>query len=116
VDGAPVIAEAIGGGFNEGYFRVSARTGLPTIIGCPGHEHVWRGSDFPERQEDVNTIYESEDIGEVQELLERYGVTYVYVGHLEREQYGDEVGEKFAAFMDVAFENEGVTIYKVREE
>ena len=115
VKGAPVIVEAAGGYFTD-YFRVSARTGLPTILGCPGHEFVWRGSDFPERQEDVNLIYESEDIGEVQELLEKYDVTYVYVGHVEREQYGDEVGKKFAAFLDVAFKNEGVTIYKVREE
>jgi len=49
-------------------------------------------------------------------LLEKYDVTYVYVGNLEREQYGVDVGQKFASFMDVAFENEGVTIYQVREE
>jgi len=117
VDGAPVIVEATGGWFTD-YYRVSARTGLPTILGCPGHERQWRGSDilFQGREDDINLIYESEDINEVQELLEKYEVTYVYVGHLEREQYGDEVAEKFADFMDVAFENEGVTIFKVREE
>ena len=115
VDGAPVIVEAIGGWHVE-YFRISARTGLPTIIGSPGHENLWRGSDFPERQEDVNLIYQSDDIGEVQGLLEKYDVTYVYVGYLERLEYGDEVGESFADFMDVVFENEGVTIYEVRED
>lgn len=116
VKGAPVIVEAAGGVLNAGYFRVSSRTGLPTILGCPGHERLWRGSDFPERQEDIDLIYESEDIDLMGELLAKYNVTYVYVGHLEREQYGDGVGEKFAVFMDVIFENEGVTIYTVREE
>jgi uncharacterized membrane protein len=77
---------------------------------------LWRGSDFPERQEDINLIFNSEDIDLVEKLLAKYNATYVYVGHLERAQYGDEVATKFAAFMDVAFENEGVTIYKVREE
>ena len=115
VSGAPVIVEATGGYFTD-YFRVSARTGLPTILGCPGHELQWHGSEalFLGREEDINLIYESEDISQVQGLLGKYQVTYVYIGHLEREQYGDAVGEKFADFMDVAFENEGVTIYKVR--
>jgi YYY domain-containing protein len=117
VGGAPVIVEAAGGFFTD-YFRVSARTGLPTILGCPNHELQWRGSDrdFRGREEDINLIYQSEDVSQVESLLEKYDVTYVYVGHLEREQYGMDIGEKFASFMDVVFENEGVTIYQVGEE
>ena len=116
VGDAPVIVEAIDGDCIN-YSRVSSRTGLPTILGCPGHESLWRGgSDFPERREDINLIFNSEDIDLVKELLAKYNATYVYVGHLERAQYGDEVAKKFTAFMDMAFENEGVTIYKVREE
>ena len=96
----------------------SARTGLPTVLGSPHHELQWRGSadGFGEREHDINLIYESVDIGQVEALLEKYDVTYVYVGDLERQQYGAEVGEKFARFMDVVFENEGVTIYQVGEE
>ena len=117
VDGAPVIVEA---SKDEGFeaFRISSRTGLPTILGSPGKERLWRGSDilFRGRVEDIDRIYQNEDIGEVQKLLEKYGVTYVYVGAREREQYGGVVGERFAMFMDVAFKNEGVTIFKVRGE
>ena len=51
----------------------------------------------------------------VEALLEKYNVAYVYVGRWEREKYGSGVGEEFESFMDVAFENEGVTIYKVIE-
>jgi uncharacterized membrane protein len=115
VGDAPVIVEAIDGDCTN-YSRVSSRTGLPTILGCPGHQSLWRGSDFPERREDINLIFNSKDINLVDELLVKYNATYVYVGHLERAQYGDEVAKKFTAFMDMAFENEGVTIYKVREE
>ena len=28
--------------------RVAANTGLPTVLGWPGHEWQWRGSDHPE--------------------------------------------------------------------
>ncbi len=117
VGGAPVIVEAAGGYFTD-YFRVSARTGLPTILGCPSHELQWRGSDrdFRGREENINLIYQSEDVGQVESLLEKYDVAYVYVGYLEREQYGMDVGEKFGDFMDVVFENEEVAIYQVREE
>jgi uncharacterized membrane protein len=89
---------------------------LPTILGSPHHELQWRGSagDWAEREHDINLIYESLDIGQVETLLEKYDVTYVYVGDLERQQYGERVGEKFVHFMDVVFENEGVTIYQVR--
>jgi YYY domain-containing protein len=119
VGDAPVIVEAFGGwdvGLFTYYWRISARTGLPTILGSPHHELQWRGSadDFGERIPDINLIYESQDIGQVEGLLEKYDVTYVFVGDLERQQYGAEVGEKFAHFMDVVFENEGVTIYQVR--
>ncbi len=50
---------------------------------------------------------------EAREILETYDVTYVYVGTLEREAYGDAGLAKFGEFMDVAFQNGGATIYKM---
>jgi YYY domain-containing protein len=116
VDGAPVIVEA---SKDEGFeaFRISSRTGLPTILGSPGKERLWRGSDilFRGRVEDIDRIYQSDDISEVRKLLQKYDITYIYVGAREQWQYGNDLGKNFASFMDVAFGNEGVTIYKVRE-
>ena len=82
----------------------------------PHHEVQWRGSadDFGSREPDIELIYKSADIDLVEALLEAYEVTYVYVGYLEMQQYGEDVGEKFARFMDVVFENDEVTIYQVR--
>jgi len=116
VDGAPVIVEAPGTCYTD-HGRVSEFTGLPTILGWEHHERVWRVSDrdYRGRSEEVDEIYESEDLDQVGALLEKYDVTYVYVGRLEVEKYGPEVDERFEGFMDVAFENEGVTIYRVRE-
>lgn len=116
VKNAPVIAEAAGSDYSM-YGRVSGWTGLSTILGWEQHEWVWRGSDRDTigRREQVNLIYESDDFTQIKAILDKYKVTFVYVGDLEREHYGPDVGKGFKSFMDVAFENEGVTIYKVRE-
>ena len=118
VQNAPVIVEAPGSSYTQ-YGRVSTHTGLPTILGWEEvHERVWRprcsDCNFSGRREDVDQIYESDDLDQVEALLEKYGVTYVYVGRLEAEKYGAEVFQRFGSFMDVAFENEGATIYEVR--
>ena len=111
----PVILEATGGSFTD-YARVSSRTGLPTLLGWGGHELQWRGNyDEPGRREpDINAIYSSLDIQHVLTLLEKYGITYVYVGSLERGKYSPAALAKFDRFMDVAFQQGNVTIYERR--
>jgi YYY domain-containing protein len=110
-----VILEATGGSFTE-YGRVSSRTGLPTLLGWGGHELQWRGSyDEPGRREpDINTIYSSLDTEHVLTLLQKYDITYVYVGSLERGKYTPAALAKFDRLMDVVFQQGNVTIYKRR--
>jgi YYY domain-containing protein len=117
VSGTPIILEAVGGAYSD-YARISSRTGLPTVIGWPGHERIWRGSDEPinGRQEDVALTYTTTSPREAKAILEKYDVEYVYVGHLEEEAYGAAGLAKFAAFMEVAFRNESVTIYRMPRE
>ena len=113
VAGRPVIMEAIGGSFSE-FGRVSAYTGLPTVLGWPGHENQWRGSFEPQgrREEDVDTAYSTTDVQAALAVLEKYQVEFVYVGPLERQKYDAPALEKFRQFMDVAFESGDVTIYQ----
>ncbi len=117
VQGAPVIVEATGDEYSD-YGRVSAWTGLPTLLGWAGHEIQWRGSDrdFRGRAEDIDQIYLSEDWTQVGHLLEKYDVTYIYVGQLEKARYGQRAGQEFSESTDIAFQNEGVTIYQVRPD
>jgi len=60
----------------------------------------------------VDTIYAG-DWGRAAALLERYDVTYVYVGPNEREVYGDSMRSFDRAAFSVAFEGGAVTIYEV---
>jgi uncharacterized membrane protein len=114
VEGTPVILEAVGGDFSD-FARVSSRTGLPTVLGWPNHERTWRSSDAPfaGREDDVRRIYETADPLEARQLLEMYDVEYVYVGRLEREEYGEEGLARFGEFMVPVFENDSVAIYRM---
>jgi YYY domain-containing protein len=119
VDGAPVLLEKPGTGGSSYVYegRVSALTGLPTLLGWAGHENQWRGSyEIPSaREPDIETIYNALDPQAAKALLEKYEVTYVYVGPLERSAYDPRALEKFGQIMDVVYQNEGVTIYRVRQ-
>jgi YYY domain-containing protein len=127
VAGEPIILEATGPAYSD-YSRVSAYTGLPTVLGWANHENQWRGgqpsamADIPQRAADVATIYDTTDANLAESLLSKYRVEYVYVGTLERSKPGGNETEppsaealaKFADFMDVVYDKDGVTIYRSR--
>lgn len=110
------VLEAVGGAYSE-YGRISASTGVPTVIGWPGHEHQWRGttSGFDRRVEAVRTIYTTGDVEEARRLLDMYDITYVYIGTRERTQYSPVRLAKFGQLGQPVFEQQGVVIYRVQE-
>ena len=86
VEGTPVVLEANGDSYSD-YERVSAMTGLPTVLGWYVHEWLWRGNtdDLNQRAADIQAIYTSQDSEEVARLLELYDVSYIFIGKCERE-------------------------------
>jgi uncharacterized membrane protein len=113
VAGTPTIVEAIGGQYSA-YARVSANTGIPTVLGWAGHEYQWRGSDTPEpgrRAPAVEQIYTEQFWDNTAVLLNDYDVEYIYVSGLEANTYGPTGLEKFAERLEVAYQNNSVTIY-----
>ena len=117
------ISESYGGltGDQRGN-RVSSSTGIPTILGWPGHELQWRGSsvNFDYRRGAVDTIYEGKDINLALELLDEFQVQYVYVGSLEKEIYGEDTAERLGAWMSLAYPDKTnsyttIMIYKIPE-
>ncbi|MCB8944769.1 MAG: hypothetical protein H6658_13550 [Ardenticatenaceae bacterium] len=114
VEGTPVILEAVGGQYSN-YGRIAANTGLPTILGWAGHEYQWRGSDTPEpaqRDPAVSQIYTDPAWGGSPLLLDKYNVQFIYVGGLETSTYGPLGSQKFADQLEVAYQNNSVTIYR----
>lgn len=94
IEGAPVVLEANGDSYT-GYERVSASTGLPTVLGWYVHEWLWRNDvpDLNEKSADIETIYTSADEETVKELIRRYDISYIFVGGQEQEKYGTALND-----------------------
>jgi len=120
VPGAPVILEAPGDRFSAYVYegRVSAHTGLPTLLGWAGHEHQWRGNydEQARREPDIETLYTSTERDVVMALLDKYNISYVYVGPVERARYPASGLAKFAGLMRAVYQTSAVTIYAVNEQ
>ncbi len=108
------IVEAVGDDYSD-FGRISASTGLPTVLGWKFHEVQWRGNSeiYNQREEDVAQIYSSGREDTVRRLLETYEVRYVYVGERERTQYRIQNLEGFDSFLNTAFDQQGVVIYEL---
>ena len=115
VEGAPVIVEAPGDQHRAYVYegRVSALTGLPTLLGWGGHQLQWRGNyDEPQQRErDIETLFTTFDRDAARAILARYDVAYIYVGPVERERYPAEGLAKFAEMFPAVYANDAVTIY-----
>jgi len=83
--------EAVGGEYSE-YARVSTESGLPSVLGWPGHEIQWRGgtTEIGTREADIQAIYQSNDWSTIESLLKQYNIRYVYLGTLERIKYAPD--------------------------
>jgi YYY domain-containing protein len=112
--GMPVVLEAEGPDYSLGG-RVSARTGLPTIVGWPNHEWQERGALAPvlARVNDVAALYRTDDPALARDLLDRYNVAYVYIGGYERQRYGAAAGDTLARLGRLVFDRPTVQIYAI---
>jgi len=86
--GRPIVLEAVGESYTT-FARVSAFSGLETVLGWRVHEWLWRGSfDIPgQRTEEVQNIYLFPSSAEAQIKLNQYQVEYIFVGDKEKEAY-----------------------------
>ncbi len=113
-----VILEASG---NEYSFddRVSVSTGLPTVLGWGGHELQWRGNyeEAGPREHDVTQIYQSLDVKQVRDLLDKYNVDYVFVGNSERDRYNLSTTQvkKFNKLGQIVFQQGSMQVFQVSQ-
>lgn len=122
----PVILEAPGGSYSyEG--RISAFTGLPTVLGWEYHEGQWRGNmvEQDRRRPDIQTIYTTTDPQKALILLKKYHVQYVILGTSEQNYIHQLICKnlpncnvtrslrKFDIILKSVFQQGPLTIYKM---
>ena len=118
VHGSPVVLEGHGELYRSLHGRVSIYTGLPTVIGWDNHQSQQRGgAGVATRVRDVQRIYSTAQWEVALDLLDQYGVEYVYVGEIERHYYPARGLEKFpqmvGTHLELAYSNPTVEIYRV---
>jgi YYY domain-containing protein len=107
------LVEAVGGQYSSAG-RLSAWTGVPTVLGWPGHEQQWgrEQATLNERKAAVDAAYTTGSLEEALSILQKYDVTYVAVGTVERATYPPDGLAKFQSLQAVA--NTGIaTLYRV---
>jgi YYY domain-containing protein len=123
IEGSPVVAEAHSSNpYRSTANRVAMYTGLPAIIGWDWHQRQQRAvlppSIVGDRIFDVNTLYNTLDSQEALAILDKYDVSYVYVGPLEWTYYNPQGLVKFDNMVELGllrevYRNAGVSIYEV---
>jgi YYY domain-containing protein len=108
-----IVAEAIGGSYTA-YGRVSTQSGLPTVLGWPGHESQWRGGarEIGSREPDIKLLYQTNDWQQALGIMQKYQIRYIYIGSLEKSTY--RISEaKFQNNLRPVYQNNSVIIYEV---
>ena len=109
-----VIAEATSFAANyTDYARFATFTGMPTVLGWPGHEGQWRdGALQGTRMADLEKLYSTTDWATTQDVIKLYNIRYIVVGNLERNTYRVNE-EKFNNFLRPIYQQGSITIYEV---
>lgn len=110
-----MVLEANGDSYSD-YERVSAMTGLPTILGWYVHEWLWRGGteELNLRGAEVENIYTSNDQALVENLLTEYQVEYIFVGRMEREKYPQLNEVMLQTVGEIVYRDENTNTYIVK--
>lgn len=121
IQGSPVILEANTPLYRWGS-RVSIYTGLPATVGWDWHQAQQR-SVMPRevvdhRVAEVRETYTNPNVQETMRLLQKYDVSYIYMGELEEAYYGTAATDKFEymrsmGLLELVYHNERVRIYRV---
>lgn len=90
IQGSPVIVEAQVVEYRWGS-RYSIYAGLPTVLGWNWHQRQQRAAadeaDVSQRAQEITTFYLTGSTAEARRFIDRYDVSYVVVGELERLYY-----------------------------
>jgi len=120
IEGSPVIVEAHLTEYRWGT-RFTIYTGLPGVVGWNWHQRQQR-TLLPEnwvwdRVNAIGEFYETPDTGYATDFLERYDVSYIIVGQLERAKYSPVGIAKFEEYngslWNEVFRDRETVIYQV---
>ena len=98
IQGSPVIVEGHSSEYRWGS-RFSIHTGLPSVIGWSWHirQHnsLLDGAYIEKRIQELDDFYNTVDLQQTSDYLDKYSIGYIVVGDMERAYYSPEGLDKF---------------------
>ncbi len=121
ISGSPVIVEAQAYEYRWGN-RYTIYTGLPGVVGWNYHQRqqraILQNNAVQNRVDEVNKFYLTDDLNFVKQFINKYQVSYIIVGRLEKAFYPGAGLEKFeklsGVLWDQVFQYDSTIVYKVR--
>lgn len=111
------LVEAQGDSYTD-YNMVSSFTGIPTIIGWPVHEWLWRSSYdvVAPRGNDVKLLYEADQskMNEVKKIIKKYHVRYVIITPFERTKYPSLNVDKFYIIGTAIYKKNNSYVFEIK--
>lgn len=116
IKGQPLILEANGNSYSDNC-RVSAYTGLPTVLGWYVHEWLWRGNptDLNQKDADIAAIYTTEYAENAKVLVDEYHIQYIFVGSCERATYPELNHDTLHSLGQVIYQDGDTYIIEVND-
>ena len=117
-----IIAEAVGDSYTT-YGRISTFTGMITPMGWKTHEWTWRfegknaknskpkesvetgWGQIAKISQDIENLYNTNNIALAKEIIKKYGINFVYIGELEKATYPAINENKFYKLGKVEFQS-----------
>ena len=121
ISGSPVIVEAQAYEYRWGN-RYTIYTGLPGVVGWNYHQRqqraILQNNEVQNRVDEVNKFYLTDDLDFVRKFINKYQVSYIIVGRLEKAFYPGGGLDKFETqagiLWDQVFQYDSTVVYKVR--
>ncbi len=98
-------------GYNE-YGRIASLSGVPTPVGWTQHDTYWgadMGRDILPRLQAVRAVWNAPDAASARANLRPLGVTYIFIGDLERRTYTPRAIEMLKTLGNLVF-TDGATV------
>lgn len=110
-----IVLEASGDSFTYAG-RISAATGIPTVVGWHAHEWLWRDSidAWQPRADAVREFYRTMPEAQRHSFIRDWHVRYIVLGAFERERYGPLDQPALEALGTVVFQADGVVIIETQ--
>lgn len=114
--GGTYLAEATGDPYSV-YGRLSAASGVPTLLGWENHEMIWRGDEILDetsrRKDLISKIYNCADPDEVRRLAGEAGLHLIAIGSLETNDFSAQALDAIASAGELVVDVEGAKLVRV---